>query len=783
MKNSETTNIKNNPGNDNKDQKNKKEKAIEHKKEIQKKFDSIQILLVVTILVFLVVSTYLILGPLSMIAMGMGGILLIYHLISAQSKAYSKNKTGNRGPSVFLLFLLTSPFIIGAIIAYEGYSLLESPVRIILLWAMTITFWSTMLFVPMAVFSKHREEIQPELQFYPTVSVIIPAYNEEKVIAHTIEALIETKYPKKEIIFVDDGSTDKTLDIAMQYKDKIKVLHKENGGKASALNYGLVYSKGEIIVIVDADTIIGRNSLKEMMKGFQINEHVAAVAGNIKVRNRVNAITKCQALEYITGIQIVRRAFDIFGSITIVPGALGAFRKSFLTEAGAYGKDTIVEDFDQTIKLLKAGLITQGSTKATAYTEAPNTLHDFISQRKRWYRGNIQVLKRHGDALTNPRYGYLQRLSFPYLVLGMLVTPIIGFVATFNAILGVIQGDGLYVLQVMTIFTIVHYLMSALAIRIDNEDPKLLWYAGLLVFGFKQIVDFLLLKAIIEQISNKKANLDKCKEDRSLKNFNILKIAIIVLVLSLVIPINLVYSQESKTIQVEVKYTNGDRADFYGMSLVIYQDNNNTPFLKKEMEGNPDSVTLPKDHTYKIEVYANGMYGDVGYLNLKTEQEKINISIPLSGGIQFNVFYNDGKTPVKNALVAIKSYDGTQLRIGKTNDQGDTMRYWIQSTTKNSDYYVADVYLGEIQLTSLKQIKLLPGLTKDQKIIVPIPATVQDLITVSLYKTESEKITKNDGEFSILLKDSLGNIIKKSQTNNRGEAYFSNLPSNEYFLS
>ena len=268
-----------------------------------------------------------------------------------------------------------------------------------------------------------------------------------------------------------------------------------------------------------------------------------------------------------------------------------------------------------------------------------------------------------------------------------------------------------------------------------------------------------------------------------MKNFNILKIAIIVLVLSLVIPINLVYSQESKTIQVEVKYTNGDRADFYGMSLVIYQDNNNTPFLKKEMEGNPDSVTLPKDHTYKIEVYANGMYGDVGYLNLKTEQEKINISIPLSGGIQFNVFYNDGKTPVKNALVAIKSYDGTQLRIGKTNDQGDTMRYWIQSTTKNSDYYVADVYLGEIQLTSLKQIKLLPGLTKDQKIIVPIPATVQDLITVSIYKTESEKITKSDGEFSILLKDSLGNIIKKSQTNNRGEAYFSNLPSNEYFLS
>lgn len=487
----------------------KKEDTI---KKIRKTgIDPIQILITVIIFVFLVTSVYFILGPLSMIAMGIGGSLLVYHLISAHAKAYSKNKPGNRGPSVFLLFLLVSPFIIGTIIAYDGYTLSESPIRIILIWALTISFWSTMLFVPMAVYSKHREEIQPDLESYPTVSVIIPAYNEEKVIAHTIEALIETKYPKKEIIFVDDGSKDRTLDIAMQYKDKIKILHKENGGKASALNYGLVYAKGEIIIIVDADTIIGRNSIKEMMKGFQVNEHVAAVAGNIKVRNRVNIITKCQALEYITGIQIVRRAFDIFGSITIVPGALGAFKKSFLMEAGAYGKDTIVEDFDQTIKLLKAGLITQGSTKATAYTEAPNTLHDFIAQRKRWYRGNIQVLTRHVDALTNPRYGHLQRLSFPYLVLGMLVTPIIGFVATINAIIGVIQGDGLYVLQVMAIFTVVHYLMSFLAIRIDDEDPKLLWHAGFLIFGFKQLIDFLLLKAIIEQITKKKATWTSAK--------------------------------------------------------------------------------------------------------------------------------------------------------------------------------------------------------------------------------------------------------------------------------
>jgi len=268
-----------------------------------------------------------------------------------------------------------------------------------------------------------------------------------------------------------------------------------------------------------------------------------------------------------------------------------------------------------------------------------------------------------------------------------------------------------------------------------------------------------------------------------LKRINIIKIGIIILIASIIIPVNSIYSQESETIQVEVKYTNGDIADFYGMSLVVYQDFSNTPILKKEMTSNPDLISLPKDHKYKIEIYANGMYGDVGYVDLKNNLEKINISIPISGGLQFNVFYKDGQTPIKGATVSIKSQDGTQWRVGKTNDQGNTIRYWIQSTTRDTDYYMADVLLGENKLTTLSQIKLLPGLTKDQKIIVPIPAIINDLITVSLYKTEFEKITKNDGDYSVLLKDDVGNIIKQSQVNSRGEAYFSSIPSKEYTLT
>jgi len=486
-------------------EKMKRLKLQSFKRQKKIRTDPVQILITAAIFIFLGSTIYFILGPISVVAMGMGGGLSIYHMIGSHEKLFSKNKEGRKGPSIFLIVLVVSPFVMGGLVAYEGTSLLEVPTRIILLSAMTISFWTTMLFVPMSVLSKHRETLQSDLKNYPKVSIIIPAYNEEKVVKKTLESMIETHYPRKEIIFVDDGSTDETLEIAKQFKNQIHILHKKNGGKASALNYGLVYAKGEIIVVVDADTIIGRNSIKEIVKGFEVNEHVAAVAGNIKVRNRVNWITKCQALEYLTGIQVIRRAFDTFGSITVVPGALGAFKKSCVSGTGAYGKETIVEDFDQTIKLLKAGLITQGSVKAVAYTEAPSTLNDFAKQRKRWYRGNIQVLKRHADALTNPRFGYLQKLALPYLFLGMIITPIIGFTALANVVLGIFAGDGWWVLEAAGIFTVVHILMCALAIRIDNEDPKLLLYSGFLLFGFKQIVDFLLLKAIFEQITGKKA--------------------------------------------------------------------------------------------------------------------------------------------------------------------------------------------------------------------------------------------------------------------------------------
>jgi len=345
-----------------------------------------------------------------------------------------------------------------------------------------------------------------DITTYPKITVIVPAYNEEKVIDTTVQALLETKYPDKEIILVDDGSKDKTFDIISKYKKQAKVLQKTNGGKASAINFGLAYSTGEIIVIVDADTIIGRDSLAHLAMVFSSDKNIAAVAGNVKVRNRKNWLTWCQAIEYVSGIQIARRALDVFGAISVVPGALGSFRKSTLEEIGSYHKDTLVEDFDVTLKILKTKSVIAASANATAYTEAPESLKSLYKQRKRWYGGNLQVFARHSDALTNPRFGILQKFVFPYMLFSSCIMPFVSFITLGSAIYaGIFGGGGLFVLAMFSIFSALQCMQVALAVRLDNEDPKLVAYGIFLVLGFKQILDILLICAMFEHLTKKDA--------------------------------------------------------------------------------------------------------------------------------------------------------------------------------------------------------------------------------------------------------------------------------------
>jgi cellulose synthase/poly-beta-1,6-N-acetylglucosamine synthase-like glycosyltransferase len=465
--------------------------------------DPVLILLTIAIFLVLVYTAYSIFSTLSLAAIGAASLIVFYHLLS-RKPPQTQYRYKTKGASFYSICVLIMPFVFGTLMALDGHMTFLTVTQAIFVWSLALSFWQTMLFVPLAIRSVTRETLLPAPVQYPRITVIVPAYNEEKVIQTTIESLLATDYPDKEIIVVDDGSTDKTLEIARRYSDKIKVIHKENGGKASALNQGLLYATGDIVAVVDADTIIGHSSLKHIAKAL-VDENVVAVAGNIKIRNKVNWLTWCQALEYLSGIQIMRRGLDYFGAITIVPGALGAFRKKKLEEAGTYHKETLVEDFDATMKVLRSGMIVNGSNAATAYTQAPQTLRDYYNQRKRWYRGNLQVLKRHSDILLNPRFGYLQRLSYPLMAIHMLVIPIASLMLWGFAAYQILIGNYYFVAFTLGMFILMQYLLSAMAVRMDNDDKKMILYAVFLVVGYKQIIDILQIKAVIEEILHIKA--------------------------------------------------------------------------------------------------------------------------------------------------------------------------------------------------------------------------------------------------------------------------------------
>lgn len=252
----------------------------------------------------------------------------------------------------------------------------------------------------------------------PFVSIIVPAYNEQVNAVRTVNNLLSQDYPAFEIIFVDDGSTDKTFEIvnnAFANHEKVQVLTKKNGGKATALNYGIKNSNAEFVVCVDADTQLKPDAVYWLMKKFT-SEKTGAVAGNVKVGNEINMITIWQSIEYITSQNFDRRAFDLLNCITVVPGAIGAFRKIAIEAAGNFTTDTLAEDCDLTMRLHRSGYDIRNCTEAISYTEAPETFKQFMKQRFRWSFGVMQCFWKHRDTVFNPRYKNFGMIAMPNIL-------------------------------------------------------------------------------------------------------------------------------------------------------------------------------------------------------------------------------------------------------------------------------------------------------------------------------------------------------------------------------
>ncbi len=253
-----------------------------------------------------------------------------------------------------------------------------------------------------------RELVAPQPIYMPFVSIIIPALNAERTIKHTVESLLETTYKRKEIIVVDDGSTDRTYEILYPYARAglIKLFRKkERGGKAAALNLGVRMSRGEIIIPVDSDTIVKRDAIDRVI-AHMANEQVGAVSCNIKVRNyRDSLLTRLQYCEYMQTIQVGRRFLSLTRTLTIVAGAFGAYRKQIVESMGSWDPG-IGDDSDMTLKTRKTRRRVIFAPDAIAYTGAPTTLRKFFRQRRRWEKNFIRNrFRKHGDILNFRVYG------------------------------------------------------------------------------------------------------------------------------------------------------------------------------------------------------------------------------------------------------------------------------------------------------------------------------------------------------------------------------------------
>ncbi len=332
-----------------------------------------------------------------------------------------------------------------------------------------------------------RREFSRLVPYEPLVSIIIPAHNEEKVIATALDSLLETDYKDKEIIVVDDGSTDHTADIVSGYLRKnLVLLRRPRGGKASALNYGLAYANGEIIVMVDSDSAIRIDSIRKLVRNFE-NNNVVAVAGNVKVGNRGRVFSALQSLEYIREINLRRSAFDLLNTIYVVPGAIGAFRTDVLRATGAYDTDTIVEDMDLTLKILKTRKRILYEKEAVSYTEAPESIREWVRQRRRWYGGTLQTIFKHRKGWW--RYGTMSFVGFPYLVLSTLIVPVIEVTALIVGVIFGILGFWLGILLAFALTMFLELFTSIIGVALDREDPKLILYSPLFL-GYRYLIDF-----------------------------------------------------------------------------------------------------------------------------------------------------------------------------------------------------------------------------------------------------------------------------------------------------
>ena len=343
--------------------------------------------------------------------------------------------------------------------------------------------------------------IKKETNIFPKITIIVPAFNEATTITNCIKSLQNLDYPNFEIIVVDDGSNDATYEVANQCKG-VKVFQQKNQGKPIALNNGISHSSGEIILTVDADTELDRDALKPIANRFACNNKLGAVAGNVKVKREPTLLNTIQSAEYATGINLVRKGQSVLGTVMVVPGPVAALKKEAIEHVGFFSDDTFAEDFDITVKILKKGYEIEYEETSLAYTDTPKSTEDLIKQRRRWYRGMLQVLDKHKGMYFNRKYGIvgifgIPNLWFdtiaPFLNIGLLLVTLLTWMVT---------GEFSVSLFGITAYLGVSLVLGILGLSLEPKPEKRNYLALPLLLFYNMFLDGIRIMSLTEEMIN-----------------------------------------------------------------------------------------------------------------------------------------------------------------------------------------------------------------------------------------------------------------------------------------
>lgn len=422
---------------------------------------------------------------------------------------------------LILVIALTLPRTILSINSLLEYATIVA--LVIFLFVLLLRYFGILSF---AYLYLNEYTFKKSKDFFPFVSVIVPVYNESRVIRGSIESLLKLDYSNYEIIIVNDGSTDDTKEVAeslvgyrrgLLTEIKISLINQPNGGKSRALNSGIKHSQAEIVLCMDGDSQLSPESLRLAVRHFE-NPKIGAVAGNVKVLNRKKFLTDLQALEYIEGLNMARSAQSYIRLVNIIPGPIGLFRRRAIVDAGYYSNDTFAEDADLTLKILANGWKIYYEPASVSYTEAPANLQQLLKQRYRWTRGIIQSIRKHKRLMINPSINFGDTFILWTMFYEALIWPAMNIAANLFFIIAAIAFGFSYLIFFWWAGLALLDLITALyCIAVEKEEFRLIIYAVIYRMFFILVVDICKAMSTVEEFLGIKMTWGKLERVGTIK--------------------------------------------------------------------------------------------------------------------------------------------------------------------------------------------------------------------------------------------------------------------------